>query len=354
MRSFNEYILSPAETTIYGHVDTGPGKAAWKGTCYLLLGSMPIETMHASAELTGKLLDFALGCSAAMESLRNLLAGLAQTNIAVLIVGESGTGKSVCARGLHQLSSRAEGTFERIGCASTESNQIRQKLQDYAHSRRSGTLFLDDVHELEPTAQKYLLALLDSAEPAWNLRIVSSAAPRIEREVEMGRFPRELYFRLKGACLRLPPLRERREDIPILLEYFLAKHARELSRPTLTLSQTELETLATYDWPGNVRELKNLVIKFIAVGEARIDPRDFPRTMNGDGEPGSKRLSPLKVAARKALRRAERELILEALERTHWNRKRAAQELQISYKSLLYKIKQIGAEQDESLRGERS
>ena len=98
------------------------------------------------------------------------------------------------------------GTFEKIGCASTESSQIRQTLQDYVHSTTSGTLFLDDVQELEPTTQKYLLALLDSRKAASKLRIVSSATPRIERDVEMGHFPRELYFRLKGVCLRLPPL----------------------------------------------------------------------------------------------------------------------------------------------------
>jgi DNA-binding NtrC family response regulator len=213
---------------------------------------------------------------------------------------------------------------------------------------------LDDVQELEPSTQKYLLALLDSPEAAWNLRIVSSAPPRIERDVEMGHFPRELYFRLKGACLRLPPLRERREDIPILLEHFLTKHARELNRGRLAVGQAELEALAAYDWPGNVRELENLAIKFIAVGSTRIDPRDFPgSTPRGDGAPGTGHASPLKIAARKALRRTERELILDALTRTHWNRKKAAQELQISYKSLLYKIKQMGAE-EENLRLERS
>jgi DNA-binding NtrC family response regulator len=214
---------------------------------------------------------------------------------------------------------------------------------------------LDDVQELEPITQKYLLALLDAPGAAWDLRIVSSAAPGLEHDVEMGHFRRELYFRLKGACLRLPPLRERKEDIPALLEHFLAKHARELNRGTLAVAPADLEALAAYDWPGNVRELENLAIKFIAVGSARIDPRDFPgSTIRRDGAPGTRHTSPLKVAARKALRRTERELILEALERTHWNRKKAAQDLQISYKSLLYKIKQIGAEQEENLRGERS
>ena len=325
-----------------------------------MFGFMTIETMHVATEPSSRHPDFALGCSASMEALKTMLAGLAQTNIPVLIVGESGTGKDVHAHRLHQLSLRAMDPFEKIGCASTENCQIREKLQSYVHAangKRFGTLFLDDVQELEPTMQKYLLALLDAPGAAWNLRIVSSAAPRIEHDVEVGHFRCELYFRLKGACLRLPPLRERKEDIPALLEHFLAKHAKELNRGSLAVGQTELETLAAYDWPGNVRELENLAIKFIAVGSTRVDPRDFPGgTLRGvgAGAPGTRYASPLKVAARKALRRTERELILEALERTHWNRKKAAQDLQISYKSLLYKIKQIGAEQEENLRGERS
>ena len=322
-----------------------------------LVGSMTIETIHAATELTSRPLDFAQERSAAMEALNTMLAGLAQSDIPVLIVGESGTGKDVYAQRLHQLSLRAADPFEKIGCASTESNQIRAKLQNYvrvANGAKSATLYLDYVQELEPTMQKYLLALLDSPGAAWHLRIVSSAAPHIERDVEMGHFRRELYFRLKGACVRLPALRERREDIPALLDYFLNKHAKELNRGSLVVGQAELEALAAYDWPGNVRELENLAIKFIAVGSTRIDPRDFPASTGRDAASGPRHSSPLKVAARKALRRTERELILEALERTHWNRKKAAQDLQISYKSLLYKIKQIGAEQEETLRGESS
>ena len=319
---------------------------------------MTIETIHASTELSGKPLDFAQERSASMEALNTMLAGLAQSDIPVLIVGESGTGKDVYAQRLHQLSLRAANSFEKIGCASTESSQIRAKLQNYvraANGAKSGTLYLDYVQELEPTMQKYLLALLDSPGAAWHLRIVSSAAPHIGRDVEMGHFRRELYFRLKGACVRLPALRERREDIPALLDYFLKKHAKELNPVSLVVGRAELEALVAYDWPGNVRELENLAIKFIAVGSTRIDPRDFPASTVRDGaSAGPKHSSPLKVAARKALRRTERELILEALERTHWNRKKAAQDLQISYKSLLYKIKQIGAEQEETLRGESS
>jgi DNA-binding NtrC family response regulator len=319
---------------------------------------MNTDTMPAVADRNRGTVEFVPGCLGSMQALNDMVASLAQTNIPVLIVGESGTGKDVYAQRLHQLSSRAVDSFEKISCTSMEESQIRERLQTIARRPAAaaalGTLFLDGIQELGPALQKYLLALLDSRGSAWNVRIVSSAPPGIERDVETGRFRSELYFRLKGARLRLPPLRERKEDIPALLEYFLAKHERELNRRGLVVGQAELEALAAYDWPGNVRELENLAKKMIAVGSMRIDPKDFPSgAICRQGALENLQLSPLKVAARKALRRTERELILDALTRTHWNRKKAAQALQISYKSLLYKIKQIGAEQEESLRLER-
>jgi DNA-binding NtrC family response regulator len=320
---------------------------------------MTTEAIPATIEPTDRPADFLPGRSAAIEVLNAMLAGLAQTNLPVLITGESGTGKDVYAQRLHQLSLRAADPFEKVGCASMEESQIRERLQAIARTPAGaalpGTLFLDGIHELGPAMQKYLLVLLDSPGSTWKSRMVSSAPPGIEREVEAGRFRAELYFRLKGARLRLPPLRERKEDIPVLLEYFLAKHERELNRRGLAVGQGELEALTAYDWPGNVRELENLAKKMIAVGSTRIDQKDFPGgVLCRDSVLENAPLSPLKVAARKALRRTERELILDALTRTHWNRKKAAQELQISYKSLLYKIKQIGAEQEETLRLERS
>jgi len=167
----------------------------------------------------------------------------------------------------------------------------------------------------------------------------------LEKEIQAGRFRRELYFRINGVILRLPPLRERKEDIPALLEYLLAKHSKELKKDIPELSDDTRELLVSYHWPGNIRELENCAKKIIAVGDAtlalgnlRAIPSAEPMTAD-DGH-----ISSLKAAARAASRRAERELILKALEQTHWNRKRAARELQISYKSLLYKIKQIDVE----------
>jgi two-component system response regulator AtoC len=175
-------------------------------------------------------------------------------------------------------------------------------------------------------------------------RLVSATSCDFEKEIEAGRFRMELYFRINGVILRLPPLRDRREDIPDLLECFLVKHANELKKNTPELSREDRKLLFAYDWPGNIRELENVARKIVAVGDAGLALGDLrvSRTVQQvpvEGLSGSS----LKVAARAASRRTERELILKALEQTHWNRKQAARDLQISYKSLLYKIKQIGA-----------
>jgi two-component system response regulator AtoC len=199
-----------------------------------------------------------------------------------------------------------------------------------------------------------LLSLLPDGEPSAGngekrSRFISSTSRNLEKEVEAGRFRRELYFRINGVILRLPPLRERKEDMPALLEYFLVKHSNELKKDAPELSSDARELMASYDWPGNIRELENLAKKIVAVGDPMLALGDLRATYAGAPVTSEgPHVSSLKVAARAASRRTERELILKALERTHWNRKRAARELQISYKSLLYKIKQIGVQGSEA------
>ena len=158
-----------------------------------------------------------------------------------------------------------------------------------------------------------------------------------------GRFREELYFRLNGICLRLPPLRHRKEDIPLLLEHFLRKYSQTFERPLSSLSAGAFQVVMEYGWPGNIRELENFVKKLVAVGNESIMVSELKEALAhaqtaGNGGNGMS----LKRVARAASQHAERELILKALTRTRWNRKRAAQELQISYKALLYKLKQIG------------
>jgi two-component system response regulator AtoC len=297
---------------------------------------------------------FVRGQAAGVQSLNTLVAEIAKTDIPLLLVGESGTGKEVYARLIHRLSGLAETSLKKVSCASLEAGRLLAEIQEEIHprtGRRDGaarTIFLDGVHELDASCQRALLTLLPDGEPSSRngekpLRFISSTSRNLDKEVQAGRFPRELYFRINGVILRLPPLRERREDIAALLSHFLVKHANELKRSVPELTSEARELIASYDWPGNIRELENLAKKIVAVGDPSLalgDLRATYTTVPVISE--SSHLSSLKVASRAASRRTERELILQALERTHWNRKRAARELQISYKSLLYKIKQIG------------
>ena len=184
------------------------------------------------------------------------------------------------------------------------------------------------------------------------MRFISSTSRNLENEIEAGHFRRELYFRINGVILRLPPLRERKEDIPALLDYFFLKLSNELKKDIPELSSDARELLDSYDWPGNIRELENVAKKIVVVGNATLAIADLRAPQVAvPATDESWHVSSLKVASRAASRRAERELIQKALEQTHWNRKRAARDLQISYKSLLYKIKQTGLEIEKAKRG---
>jgi two-component system response regulator AtoC len=295
-----------------------------------------------------------LGQTAAVQALNALVAEIAKTDIPVLLVGESGTGKEVYARRIHRLSGRDEVSLKKVNCASLGVERLLAEIGqgvDPAAARSSGspeTLFLDGVHELDGACQRILLSLLPDGEPFPKTekavgRLIASTSKSLEKEVGAGRFRGELYFRISGVVLRLPPLRERKEDIPALLEFFLFKHSRELKKNIPNLSSDTLKLMSSHDWPGNIRELENLTRKIIAVGDSKLVLGDLrSHSVNSLVPSENWNGLSLKVAARAASRRTERELILQALERTHWNRKRAARELQISYKALLYKIKQIG------------
>src|SRR6266852_806034 len=298
---------------------------------------------------------FVQGHSSAIQRLNTTVWEIAPTDIPVLLVGESGTGKEVYGRLIHRLSKHCSAPFKKLNCRAPEAGeflaQLRRDFRGNGEGARDAprTLFLDGIDELDLACQKILLSLLPDGEldedNSNEVRLIASTTRNLEKDVESGKFRRELYFRIDGVCLHLPPLRDRREDILVLLEHFLAKHAAELGREVPMVSDKEMELLGTHDWPGNVRELENLARKIAVFGDSRKaidDLREMPKLE--PTLPEEPRSFLLKVAARAASRRAERAMISKALERTHWNRKRAAQELQISYKSLLYKIKQTGLE----------
>jgi len=305
---------------------------------------------------------FVYGHSPAIQGLNAIVEEVARTNIPVLLTGESGTGKEVYGRLIHRLSKNRHKPLKKLSCRALEPGEFFAQLKsDWCGDGNGGedgvrTVFLDGIDELDPACQKFLLSLLpdgESDEGAHNqVRLIACTCRNLEKEIEIGRFRRELYFRISGVCLHLPPLRDRREDILVLMEHFLAKHAAELGREVPVVSEQEIEFLRTHDWPGNVRELENLARKIAVLGDSRKAIDDLQGKPKVEPElPDEPRSFSLKVAARAASRKAERDLISQALERTRWNRKRAARDLQISYKSLLYKIKQTGLDGKQRERG---
>jgi DNA-binding NtrC family response regulator len=286
---------------------------------------------------------------------------MARIDIFVLIVGESGTGKDAYARLIHRLSPCGNSQLRKIDCTALAPDdllaQVNEAKRAASNLESPGNVYLDNIQELDLASQCVLLSQLPDADSADRkqepmARFISSSTRDLKSEVASGRFRRELYFRLNGACLRLPLLRERAEDIPVLTEYFLNKHSTAMKKKAPLLNNKAVQALMTYHWPGNIRELENLVRKIVALGDVQIalnELRSSSIVMNKPAfvAPGAS----LKVAARAASKNAERELIMQALERTRWNRKQAARALQISYKSLLYKIKQMEAFQGERENG---
>ena len=306
---------------------------------------------------------FVGGISPAMQSLESVLAEIAPTNIPVLLVGESGTGKAIFAQRLHRLSSRSEEPMVSVTCAAMNPALLSAELELNGNGNSGirdvqnsfGTVFFEEISELDSACQRNLLYALPGDGTArrgsLSARLISTTSRNLDEEMRAGRFRSELYYRINGVCLRLPPLRDRREDIPILVEFFLTKHAAQFGRPRPSLSARTMRMLLDHAWPGNIRELENMVRKIVALGDEQLAVSELtaaPVERLAAVEISEPRGYSLKQAARAASREAEKELILKALAHTRWNRKRAAQELQISYKSLLYKLKQIGVLDAES------
>ena len=292
---------------------------------------------------------FVYGQSDAIRPVNTMIGEIAQTDIPVLLSGESGTGKGVYGRLIHQLSRQRELPLVKLNCTMLEPgdllNQMKQSFNQ-AEDGAAGTLLLDGIDELDLDCQKVMLAMLQQQEVTSrgraSLRLISTTSRVLDKEIGFGRFRRELYFRINGVCVKLPALRERKADIVPLAEYFLEKHAMEAGKRAPTLAAEDEELLKAHDWPGNVRELENLARRIVALGEPQAVVGELrPAVMNRVRLGDAPLHASLKAVAREASRLAERDLILKALEKTHWNRKQAAKQLQISYKALLYKIKQM-------------
>ncbi len=279
--------------------------------------------------------------SAGMRTVEAVIRELSQNDVPVLVVAEHGSGKAAAAARIHALSGRASESFQ--------VHQGREASEEILAARdgQGGSVYLQEVGDLTAAAQKELVRQigLNGAEQRRVPRFICGTSRELEPEVKVGKFREDLYYGISGVCLRLPPLRQRKEDIPVLRDWFLSAAARDFCRAVPVLSPETQNFFLDYNWPGNIRELKDAARAIVALGDETLAMgglRSLLRRVdrNGNGEKIS-----LKDAARAASREAEREIILQVLTRTRWNRRRAAQELQISYKALLYKLKQIGYEE---------
>ena len=325
----------------------------------------------------------AVTLSAAMERVWALAQRVADTDVPVLLVGESGVGKDVVARHVHAASHRAERPFVKINCAALPAELLESELFGHekgaftgAHAEKpgkfelahQGTIFLDEIGEMDPRLQAKLLQVLQDEEfyrvggkrsLRVDARVVVATNRDLEAEIENGTFREDLYYRLNVVTIRVPPLRERKEDIAPLVQHFVQKYLRRYKGGLERVPDEVLERFHAYDWPGNVRELENLVRRLVVLKEPSMvlaevaPPRPPPPALRPVGvnsvlRPTPPALAlhaplsddaPLKEVGKRAARVAEREAILRALMRTGWNKRKAASRLQISYKALLYKIK---------------
>jgi two-component system response regulator AtoC len=287
----------------------------------------------------------------------------------VLLTGESGTGKELVARAIHELSPRASFPFVAVNCGAIPGELMESELfghvkgafTDASRNKKGlaaeadgGTLFLDEVGELPLGLQVKLLRFLqeeevrrvgDTRSERVDVRVVTATARDLSRAVAAGEFREDLFWRLNVVAIKLPPLRERTGDIPVLAAHFLARYARLRSgEPVRAISEEALEAMAAYGWPGNVRELEHAVERAVVLSEGpEIREEDLPERIRGGGTAAPPVPVPEgTLSIKRATRAMEEQLIRRALEQTRGNRTRAAEVLEISYRALLYKIKEYG------------
>lgn len=278
--------------------------------------------------------------SPSMRTVEAVIRELAHSSVPVLLVGERGTGKRTVARRIHQDAGWGKGQFCSKDCRGLLPGDL------IPGSQEGGTLYLDEIGDLSGECQDQLLKHLaqefHNGSGCKPLRVIAGSSRDLESEVRAGSLREDLYYRLSGVCLRIPPLRQRREDISGLISFFLKWYSEAFHRPVPTLSVSTERLFLEHSWPGNMTELAAAARAIVAVGNESVAMGGLRSMLTRNGEHTNGEKTSLKDAARAASREAEKEMILKVLTRTRWNRRRAAQELQISYKALLYKLKQIG------------
>jgi two-component system response regulator PilR (NtrC family) len=315
--------------------------------------------------------DELIGTSPAVQEVRQLVEKLAPTRTTVLVTGESGTGKEVVARAIHARGDRRDQPFVAINCGAIPEGLIESEL--FGHERGSftgavgakpglfevagsGTLFLDEVGELPPPVQVKLLRVLQErrirrvggqSDISVAARIVAATNRDLEAEVRAGRFREDLFYRLNVIQVRMPPLRERAGDLPLLADHFLERFAGELGRRKATLAPEALRLLQAHAWPGNIRELANVLERAATLAEGDvIEPSVFPPSLRGGPEgapPGPVvELPPEGLDLQAHLDAIERRLLEQALERTAGVKTEAARTLSLTFRSLRYRLAKYG------------
>jgi Nif-specific regulatory protein len=302
-----------------------------------------------------------VGQSPALEEIKAQIAQVAPTNATVLIRGESGVGKELVARAIHLASPRRDGPFVCLNCAALAESLLESEL--FGHEKgaftgatqrkigkfeaaHNGTIFLDEIGEMTPSAQAKLLRVLEGhpyervggSEPIRvNVRVVAATNRPLEEAVNAGQFRRDLYFRLQVIEIRVPPLRERRSDIPILAEFFLRRFLEETGRRLKGFTPAAMEKMLNYTWPGNVRELRNVIERAVALGKGPLlDAADI--WLSGLELDSRSETSPPAYIPR-SLEEVEKEHIAATLRHTDWNKSQAAAILGIERSTLDRKIK---------------
>ncbi len=311
-----------------------------------------------------------------MQALRARMDKVASANVPVLIQGESGTGKDIIARMIHGRSPWRSGPYVKVNCPAIPGTLLESELFGYEKGAftgaygmkpgrvelaHRGTLFLDEISELDLALQSKLLQLLQDGQfcrigaqedKKVEVRVVCATNRILENEIENGTFRQDLFYRINVVNLALPPLRERRVDIEDLVSYFLEYYNRKYNCRAKVLSTELMAVLQKYHWPGNIRELENLVKRYVILGTEEVISSDlvtrqqdyFNPEINLDGPISLKKLT------RQATRELERKVILKVLQANHWNRKQAARALSISYRALLYKIRDAGLPSNRTVR----
>jgi two-component system, NtrC family, response regulator AtoC len=307
-----------------------------------------------------------------MREVLEIIREAAGVDVTLLITGETGTGKDLAARAIHCLSGRRRGPFVKVNCAAVPRELLESEL--FGHERGAftgahklkvgkfeaahrGTIFLDEIGDLHSALQAKLLHVLQDGDFSRvggkstlkvDVRVLAATNQALEQAVAEGRFREDLYYRLNVIQIAVPPLRERVEEIPLLVDYFVRRYSRIFHREGFSISPAVMERLTRHPYPGNVRELENLIKRMIVLRDPLLTRTPVPHAstdLGGNGaSPAPVPEVSLKDISRKASLVAEREAISTALEQTGWNRVRAAKALKISYRALLYKIKRVGLE----------